>query len=85
MFSLNDLQNRWVLLALSGGVILVLGMVLACLALWRPRREAGADASPPAKPDFFAGFPWFLALTIGALMAYAIVYVIVQATNPPNW
>ncbi len=93
MFSLDDLQNRWVLLALLGGLILVLGWVLACLPLWRPRREEGpgpgaAEGGPArgrARGGLPGGFPWFLALTIAGLAVYGIIYVLVHAVSPPNW
>ena len=84
MLNLNLLQNRWVLLALAGGVVLVLAMVLACLAIWRPREEPPpGEARPPAR--FSARVPWFLLLTIAGIAAYAVIYVLVQAMNPPNW
>ena len=84
MLNLNLLQNRWVLLALAGGVVLVLAMVLACLAIWRPREEsqAGAEAAPAR---FSARVPWFLVLTIAGIAAYAVIYVVVRAMRPPNW
>ena len=84
MLNLDVLQNRWVLLALAGGVVLVLAMVLACLAVWRPREEGlpGGSAGPAR---FSARVPWFLILTIAGIAAYAAIYVLVHAMNPPNW
>jgi hypothetical protein len=84
MLNLDVLQNRWVLLALAGGVVLVLAMVLACLAVWRPREEAPPGGeSRPAR--FSARVPWFLILTIAGIAAYAVICVLVRAMNPPNW
>ena len=40
MFRLDVLQNRWLILVLLGGLVLVLGAVLAYLALWR-REDRG--------------------------------------------
>lgn len=51
MFSLEVLQNRWLILALAGGVALVLAVILAHMALWRPRREEGPGAAVPAGGD----------------------------------
>ena len=84
MLNLDLLQNRWVLLALSGGVVLVLAMILACLELWRPREEAppGGELRPAR---FSARVPWFLILTVAGIAAYAVIYVLVQAMSPPNW
>ena len=83
MLNLDVLQNRWVLLALAGGVVLVLAMVLACLELWRPREES--PPGPAAAAPFSARVPWFLALTIAGIAAYAVIYVLVRAMRPPNW
>ena len=83
MLNLDVLQNRWLILALSGGVVLVLGTILACLALWRPREEETAES--PRSAPFTARLPWFLLLTFAGLAAWAIIYVLVQAMNPPNW
>jgi hypothetical protein len=97
MFSLEVLQSRWLILALGGGAGLVLAMILAYLALWRPRAADGSGAAgpagpPEAAPDAVAGHetphppvPWFLILTFVGIAAYAVIYVIVQAVRPPNW
>jgi hypothetical protein len=87
MLNLDLLQNRWVFLALAGGVVLVLAMVLAYLAIWRPREEAppGGEVRPACPAKFSARAPWFLILTVAGIAAYAVIYVLVQAMNPPNW
>ena len=87
MLNLDLLQNRWVLLALSGGVVLVLAMILACLELWRPREEAppGGEVRPACPAKFTARVPWFLILTVAGIAAYAVIYVLAQAMTPPNW
>jgi len=57
MFSLEVLQDRWLILALAGGAGLVLAAILAYMALWRPRREEGPDAAVPAGGDDLDGLP----------------------------
>jgi len=84
MLDLTILQDRWVLLALAGGVVLVLATALAYTALWRPREgPPPGGAAVPAK--FTARVPWFLVLTVAGIAAYAVIYVAVKAMRPPNW
>jgi hypothetical protein len=86
MSGLEVLQNRWLILALLGGAGLVLGMALAYLALWRPRTAEGdRPVSEGGHESPEAPVPWFLVLTFAGVAAYAVIYVIVQAINPPNW
>jgi hypothetical protein len=92
MFSLEVLQNRWLILALAGGIALVLAVILAYMALWRPRREDGPGGQFAPEAEEAPGHetphppvPWFLILTFLGIAAYAVIYVIVQAVRPPNW
>jgi putative exporter of polyketide antibiotics len=87
---LDVLQNRWLILVLLGGTALVLGVVLAYMAIWRgrdvaPAGEDAAGAKPSARPWLRSFFPWVLVLTYAGMLAYVVIYTFVLASNPPNW
>lgn len=89
MFQLEVLRNQWVILALFGGAALALMMVLYYLAAWRPRPEPQTTAPQPEKRSLgnwlvFA-FPWILIVLFVSVAAYALVYLIMHVSNPPNW
>jgi hypothetical protein len=89
MFRLDILQYRWLILSLTGGMVLMLGLVLACLAIWRaasqtpPRPTGDKEAQPVDRPRAF--MPWFLIVVYVATAAYVVVYTLLMAANPPNW
>jgi hypothetical protein len=90
MFRLNVLQNQWLMLALIGGLAMVLGLVLACMAFWRARRDetpspqAGGGAANVPKPSR-GSVPWVLIVAFVAMAAWAVIYVVRAAAYPPNW
>jgi predicted MFS family arabinose efflux permease len=86
MYRLNLLQNQWLILALFVGLALIGGLVLAYLAMWRPREEeAPKDAaqSAPARPS--SPVPWVLIVTYLFAVLYVVVYTFILRRNPPNW
>ncbi len=79
MFRLDVLQDQWLILALGGGVVLVLTVIVAYLGYWRtPTKEEGA-------PDGHGPVPWVLILLYAAIPVFAIVYLLFRAACPPNW
>jgi len=84
MLRLDLLQNQYMMLAIFGGISLVLLSALGYLAMWRPRRPEGQ--APPAggrrRPAYL---PWVLLVTYLATVAYAVVYLLMRAQTPPNW
>ncbi len=79
MFRLDILQNQWLILALGGGLFLVLAIITAYLGYWRtPRDEGGSTAGR-------GPVPWVLILVYAAVPVFAIVYLIFRAIHPPNW
>jgi hypothetical protein len=89
MFRFDVMQMRWLILALAGGGVLVLAVVLAYLALWRrPETEDEAlagEAHPALRTRLRAAVPWVLILTYAAWFVYAVVYTVFRAGRPPNW
>lgn len=93
----NVLQERWLMWALIGGSAVVLGFILAYLAIWRGRAAEGqapaAATSPAARAlaqrSFFGWVgsfvPWLLIVVIVGLLVYAVVYTISRMFYPPNW
>ena len=80
MFYLDVLQDQWVILAIGGGLALVLVLALAYLAFWRNRTEPDAEA--PARPR---RIPWILILVYAALLVYWIAYLVFNIRHPPTW
>ena len=84
---LDVLQYRWLILAMLGGLALVLALVLSYLALWRER--AAADQPKAEEWPFRAWLtftvPWVLALTYVGLAVCVVVYTLAQSAYPPNW
>ena len=89
MLQLNILQDQWLLFALVGGFALVLALVLAYLAMWRPRDSLGAQAGAEAQAAAAGGrrhyMPWFLIVTFVFILGFMIVYVARAAMSAPNW
>ena len=84
MFRLDVLQNQWLMLSLTGGIALILGMVLFLLMLWKPREE-GKSETPGESELAWRTFPWFLVVVYVGLILFAVVYVIHTAMVSPNW
>jgi hypothetical protein len=78
MLRLDILQDQWLLLALGGGLVLVLAFAVAYLGYWRkPSGQADAAGRRPV--------PWILILVYVAIPVFAAIYLILHAMNPPNW
>jgi hypothetical protein len=88
MFYLNILQNQWLILALLGGVGLMLLFVLFYWPFWSGRDQAqpnGVDGQPTAATPHHRYMPWVLVVLYLATVIYALVYVFQNAAQPPNW
>jgi nitrogen fixation-related uncharacterized protein len=92
-FSYTPLQNQWLIIAAVGGVVVLVGMVLVYLAIWR-RREGPLvdDAAEPAQAQrqpfwgWFKSFmPWALVLTYVGTFLWALAYLVMVALREPNW
>ena len=87
MFRTDVLQNQWLMLALIGGLALVVAMALAYLALWRPRDgaagESGSQGGPaPARPRWI--IPWIIILAFVFAVIFILAYTWMAVFNPPN-
>ena len=87
MFRLDVLQNQWLVLALAGGLVLVLCVALYYLALWRPRPGVNAQPTPkqPVLNWLLSFLPALLVLTYISVLVFAVVYTLAMARHPPNW
>jgi hypothetical protein len=83
MFRLNILQNQWLLLALAGGVVLTLAVILAYLMFWQPRQRR--DAAEPGARSEDGGISPFLIAVFVSILGFAVVYVVLRTRVPPNW
>lgn len=72
MFDYTILQNRWLILSLGGGLVLVLGVVLAYIAIWRPRHGPGEGGERPSGATL-QFMPWILVVTYLAILVYYLV------------
>lgn len=87
MFRLNVQQNQWILLALLGGIALMLLIVLIYPAVWKPRDHA-VDEKKPVENYFEwirSFMPGFLIVLFVLLFVWGLIYMIRAAISPPNW
>ena len=82
MFNLNVLQNQWLILALMGGTIIMLGVAMTYLMMWRPRKDEVEVIS--SLRSLFRLLPLVLIILFVCILIYQITYVIIFAVNPPN-
>ena len=75
---IDVLQNQWIILALIGGTVLVLYMVLGYLTMWHPRAE-------PAGGEPRGAVPWVIIFTLVAMVIFMLIYVAARSSYPPNW
>ena len=81
MFQLNVLQTQWLAIAMAVGLVLVLGLALYYLAMWRERPD-----SPTGLPGRRRWFPpALLMLTYSVVVVVAVVYTLMMIRSPPNW
>ena len=84
MYRLDILQNQWMMFSLISGIVLILGMILFLLMLWKPRdEETGETAGESESPR--QAFPWFLVVLYIGLLMFAVAYVVHRAIVSPNW
>jgi hypothetical protein len=82
MFRLSVLQNQWLILALFGGVILMIGLVSAYLMMWRPRIDSLEPVS--GGRALTRWIPWILYALLIIIVIYQITYAIILHFYPPN-
>ena len=87
---LNVLQSQWAVMALIGGIVLVLIIATSYLLLWRSREEVRraiveGEQKGTRLSWFRSFFPWALLFFWIVVIAYAIGYVLYVAKNPQNW
>ena len=82
MFRLSVLQNQWLIMALAGGLILMLAVALTYIMMWRPRKETGEVITDVR--SLFSLLPLILIILFICILIYGIMYVIILSANPPN-
>jgi hypothetical protein len=87
MFELQVMQNQWLMLALIGGLAVMLVFLLGYPPLWR-RREPPIKEGDEKQPGILwlrSFLPWILVIVYGVTLIYSVVYVVRMAFHPPNW
>jgi len=72
MFQYHIIQNQWLILALGGGLVLVLGIALSYIAIWQPRRPPGRIEHQASKSTL-QFIPWILVVTYIAILVYYLI------------
>ena len=88
MFEINVLRAQYILIGLAAGCIAVIMVVLAYLAIWRPRSESASDEGEPSMSGgggVWRAVPWVLVLTFIGTVGFGIVFAIAKILHPPNW
>lgn len=70
LFLYEHLRNQWAILAVAGGLILLLSVALSVIALSRPRREVQREEVQPYSKSFAPYVPWILWGTYIVLLGY---------------
>jgi len=86
------LQNQWLMLAIGGGLAMILLMFLFYAALWRPRPRGGqspeverATHAPTLRGWLTNRLPWLLIVVFSGMIAWGVLYTLMAASKPPNW
>jgi uncharacterized membrane protein YadS len=82
MYQLSVLQNQWVILAFFGGIVLMLGLVLSYMTMWRPRKSSPEPIS--GGRELIKWIPWFIIVLIIAIVIFQVTYTIILSYYPPN-
>ncbi len=86
MFNYDVMRNQWVMLAMFGGVVFVLFVVVTYLDLWQPRKKKkDSDETETNYLSLSDGIPMSLKGTYIVLTIFTILYIIYRILNPPNW
>ena len=90
MYLLDVLHAQWIIIAVGGGLIVMLGVILFFYAGWRPKEVEEMVHDPIRnRRDFLrwllGAFPWILIVTILVILVWSFVYPIMKSGSPPNW
>lgn len=94
MYTMTDfsvLHDQRLILALAGGLAVLLATFLVYGAMWRPREDEEQGTRQPITGigSFFSWLikvvPWVLLLTFISTLAYTVTHVWMAAVHPPNW
>ena len=86
-FLFEVLRNQWLVLAIGGGLILLLLAMLLYLAIWRPREKLESERTRDESGwgHTWRHIPLILILTYVVAVIYAIAFSIYVSNSPPNW
>ena len=82
MYRLSVLQNQWLILALMGGIILMIGFISVYMMMWRPRIDSPQPAS--GARALARWIPWILYALLVSIVIYQVTYAIILHFYPPN-
>ncbi len=82
MYQLSVLQNQWLILALFGGIVLMIGLVSTYLMMWRPRIDAPQSLSGGGA--LIKWIPWFLYALLISILIFQFTYAVILHFYPPN-
>jgi hypothetical protein len=86
MFKLDVLRYQTLILALLGGISLLLFVVVAYLDYWKPRKKK-PDTNETMKEwmNWWEAIPWSLKITYVGSIIFAVLYTIYSIYNPPTY
>ena len=71
---------------LMAGVVIVIGMVLGYISVWRPRsRKSETDEGETEWLGLPRSVSWFLLFTNLAIIGISIAYTVYRILEPPVW
>jgi hypothetical protein len=79
---LNVLQYQWLILALLGGVSLLLAIVAAYLMMWRPRNPSHEPIQGGLQQ--FQWIPFILITLLICIVIFQFAYTIILSMHPAN-
>jgi len=77
---------------MASGLATLLAVVLAYIAMWRPRvSEVTKESALAAERQPSVGYwlvtymPWLLIVAFVGFAIWVVVYILYMAARPPNW
>ncbi len=86
MYFLKVVQNQWLMIAVLGGAVGAIIIVLTYIMMWRPRTGQEASDAVQREPWAFTArhVPWLIYFFFATVTVCGVVYAVSKIINPPS-